>query len=98
MRGRRALLVMLVMMASSPLYAAEMKRFGSWAVSIDTDRFDDTKSNVIALLPATDNQHFLAVRCLSSSVSFAIGGDEYTKGDLFAVKFRGDKQPIIETS
>jgi hypothetical protein len=74
------------------------KHFGEWEVEVKKDRFGDY-TNVLA--STLNNDDLLAVRCLHSDLSIVYGvayilRGPFRKGDRFSIKFRVDKQPIIE--
>ncbi|QFR32748.1 hypothetical protein [Ancylobacter sp. TS-1] len=91
----------LVVASSAGSLAQETKkRFGSWEVSIDTDRFEG-KSKIIASTVQAGN--VLAVRCFPNGVSVVVGelgfgSGRFDEGMEFEIKFRADKNDIIETS
>ena len=88
-----------LLVATLPAAADYERRIvGDWMISANEDRFGDG-GTFTAL--TSDGSNILAVRCIQKNLSLAmmeVGGDPkpVTKGDLFAYKFRVDKQPIVE--
>ena len=84
-----------------PLSAAAQettKKFGSWEVTIDTDRFNGSSKVIASTIQGGD---VLAVRCFPSGVSVVVGELRFGQGRFdegmeFDVKFRTDKNDIIE--
>lgn len=75
---------------------SDSKTIGTWVVNTEADRFSEDKPKVIAITKGA-GAYFLAVRCLNGELSFAMMGRKLKEGDVFFVKFRVDKQPIIDT-
>jgi len=88
-----AIAASLVLSAASVATAAQ-QRVGDWLVDAEADRFSEEKTTVVALTIADDGA--LAVRCLRGELSLALLG-KYRTGDLFVVKFRADRNAVIET-
>jgi len=88
----------LIAISLSGRALATERAIGDWFVSSEADRFaeDGAKTRVIALL-ANRGGDILAVRCLAGKLSLALMG-HYTTGDLFLVKFRTDRNAIINTA
>lgn len=78
----------------------EGRRVGNWLTSANEDRFGDGGAFVAA---TPDGSTALAVRCLQKKLSIGLidmGSDPkpFSEADLFALKFRVDKQPVVETA
>ncbi len=76
------------------------KRFGLWEVSIDTDRFEGKRKVIASTIQKAD---VLAVRCFPSGISVAVGElrlgpGRFEEGMEFEIKFRADKNDIIESA
>ena len=89
----------LLLTTGAALADYEGRRVGNWLTSATEDRFGDG-GVFIAVTP--DGSTALAVRCLQKKLSIGlidIGSDQtpYTEKEIYAFKFRVEKQPIRET-
>ncbi|MCW5693095.1 MAG: hypothetical protein KIT48_12090 [Pseudolabrys sp.] len=87
----------LAVVLGHPALAAP-KVIGNWLLTVEADRFSDAATNVIALTEGTGGDGVLAVRCLRGNLSIALGGTKFDTGDKFLVKFRADKNIVIDTT
>ncbi|MBB3771556.1 hypothetical protein FHS55_002155 [Angulomicrobium tetraedrale] len=101
MRRTLATVITIASLAASANASAEevTKKFGSWEVSIDTDRFTG-QSKVIAM--SFQRGDIIAVRCFPKGISIAVGElgagpGRFDEGMEFDIKFRADTGDIIET-
>jgi hypothetical protein len=91
----------LLVTAGGPAAAQETKKVvGNWLVTLEPDRFGDG-ARVFAM--TSQNEKVLAVRCMRRNLSIALvelrllGTGRFEEGMKFTVKFRADRNPIIET-
>jgi hypothetical protein len=79
--------------------ADEPKLVGNWLVSETEDRFEG--GGRFVAVTGDDAGNMLAVRCIEKELTLGIGklGDsveKYSVGDIFNIKLRVDKQPVVE--
>ncbi|WP_018388619.1 hypothetical protein [Ancylobacter sp. FA202] len=98
---RVALAIVGIFVSATAVGADEIKkRFGTWEVSIDKDRFNG-ESKVIAL--SMQQGDAVAVRCFPPEVSvvvgeLSLGAGRFEEGMEFDVRFRADEGEIIEAT
>jgi hypothetical protein len=76
--------------------ADDAKLVGNWLVSETEDRFEGGGTFIAARGDGAGN--FFAVRCIEKALTLGIGRDDtkFKVGDIFYIKLRVDKQPVLE--
>jgi hypothetical protein len=83
----------LVLLGAAIAGAQDQKKLiGNWYVEVDKDRLTEGASKVLAATVQKGNA--LGIRCFSGKASIALGG-KYKEGDVFGVKIRIDKNPVV---
>ena len=98
MRGKSLTAATLVFLALVGAAHASERLIGNWIVTVTRDRFSENEK-IIAVTAQSDG--LFAVRCFDGELTLALGAagveGELKPGDLFQIKFRADRNAVIET-